>query len=103
MSIKIKVSDVIQTANILNDLIEVTKQPFVGNARRLLFKLQPEIKYIQQADQEDLESVQDKEIDLGEQIPAPDVYIDEYRPILEKLCGELPEQTSQIGQLVDDV
>lgn len=100
--ITIQVSDVNQVWAVLNNLIPITEQPFSGNARRLLFKLQTEKKYLEGASPEDIQAVADKEITLGEKIPPPDVYLEEQRPILEKLCKELPEQKSQIAELVDE-
>lgn len=100
-TIEIKVSEVAQAWNILNDLIQVNDNPFKGNARRLGFKLQPEVKFLQSCDDKDYEAVKDKKIQLGEKIPPPTDFPDEYSEFLGKICTSVPVKSSKIESLLN--
>lgn len=99
--ITLTINEIPQVFSILRDVLDVNEQPFVGQAKRLLFKLQPEIEYIQKCDKEDLESIKDKELNFGDKIAPPEHFPSEYSPILEKVCNKLPEKKSQIEGLLD--
>ena len=100
-NIRLKVNDIVKTFNTLNDLVESNGSPFRGQARRLLFEMQPDYKFILSSSEQDLKDVQDKDIEFGEKIVAPQYYPDEYKPILEKVCKELPEKKSKVEQLME--
>ena len=98
--ITIKVSDVGSVWTALTDLIGLNENPFKGQARRLLFKLQPEVKFLQESDPEDIRAVQEKTIDLGERISPPESFPDEYTDVLEKVCTGVPQKQSQISKML---
>lgn len=99
-TIELKVSEVAQAWNIINDLININDNPFKGNARRLVFKLQPEVKFLQECDEKDFEAVKDKKIELGEKIPPPTDFPNEYSEFLGKLCTSVPVKSSKIESML---
>ena len=99
-NIKLKATDITQAFLALREVSQSNDQPFKGQAKRLLWEMQSEVKFIQSVSQEDLEAI-DKDIEFGEKIVAPQYYPDEYKPILEKVCKELPEKKSKVEQLME--
>lgn len=100
--IKLTIKELFATFQIVKEMIEVNGQPFTGHAKRLLYKMQPELEYLQKADKEDVEAVADKELNFGEYLPSPQHYPQEYKQVLEKVCGELPEKETQIEKLLSN-
>ncbi len=98
--ITLKVSEVTKTALQLSDLISLNEQPFKGQGRRLLFKLQPELNFLKNSSKDDIEAVKDKTISLGEKIVAPKHYPDEYKDTITKLCDGIVVKESQIEKLL---
>ena len=96
---KLKVKDVIPVWNVLSDIIDINDNPFRGQARRLLFELQTEVKFLSEMDKKELESIKDKEIEV-DQLSAPAYFPDEYSDILKLVCESVPEKTSQIKALL---
>lgn len=93
---QIKASEVTFLFDVLADLISANQQPFEGQAKRILYKLQPEIKFIRQSEKDDLEAILDMDIDLGQKIQAPQHFPDEYENILKKVCHSMPVKESQL-------
>jgi len=98
--IQLKINEITRAWEIISDLATLNQQPFAGYARRLLFKMQPEIKYINQAKPDDLKAIADKAVNFGEKIPPPQHFPDEYVPMLEKLCSSVPVKKSQIEAMI---
>lgn len=99
--IKIKTSEVEQVFRMLNVLIECNDQPFRGHARKLVFDLQPEKRFLDAAPASDIEAIWGKEISLGPKIPPPDSYADQHRDLLQKICSDLPEKTSRLSKIIE--
>lgn len=98
--VQIKVKDVARVWNELNDLVALNENPFKGKARRMLFKLQPEAKFLRESTQKDIKAVENEVIDLGEPIPPPDDFPDEYEDTISKVCTGVPKKESQIAKLL---
>lgn len=99
--IKLKVKELYPAFKLLADLIQTNNQPFVGQAKRLQYKLQPELNYYLKCTVEDRDAINDQELTFGEHIAQPEYYPQESRPILIKLCGEVPEPEIQIKKLLE--
>lgn len=100
--IEIKIDDIYKVAAVLSDLTQVNTQPHLGHLKRKLYKLQPEVNYIQQAEQDDLEAVKDNKISLGEPMPCPPHFLEQHEEVLEMLCEKVNRKESQIEKLIDN-
>lgn len=101
--IKLKINELLPTFNVLKELTQSTGQPFLGQAKNLIYDIQHEITFLQKKElsDEDFKSISDKELSFGDFIIVPENYAVEFAPILEKLCGKLPEKKSKIESLLE--
>ena len=100
---KIKIKDIPQIFSVINHLSMVNQEPFRTRAMQLLYKLQPDIKFLQglKKEQVDIIKDQDHEIDL-EPLPAPEFYGQEHEKILTLVCKDVKERKSTIQNLLKD-
>ena len=93
-------TQIAQTFVQLRELIEVNGQPFVGQAKRLLYELQPEYKYLQDISAEDRQAIQDREIEFGQPIAQPSHYANEHVDMLNWVCeGKVEPKKSKLAEL----
>ena len=81
----------------------VNQEPFRTRAMQLLYKLQPDVKFLSslKPEQVDIIKDQDHEIDL-EPLPAPEFYGQEHEKILTLVCKDVKERKSEIENLLKD-
>lgn len=84
--------------------MDTNPQPFLGQAKNLLYDLQREINYIQvkELSEEDVMSISQRELDFGQRIIAPQSYPQEYIPLLKKVCVPFDEKRSRIELLLEE-
>lgn len=99
-TISLTIAELGQSWAMLADLISLNDNPFKAHARRLAFKLQPEIKFLQSCDEKDIEELKDKTIELGEKIPPPSDFPDEYSDFIGKICTSVPVKESKIKSML---
>lgn len=99
-TVQIKVKEVRVVADELFDLVQLNDAPFSAFARRMICKLQPEYKLVSELSEKDMKKYGDELINLGQPLPPPEHFPDEYVGTIGKVCTGVPKKESQIAKLV---
>jgi len=100
---KIKIKDIPQIFATVNHLSTVNPDPFHTRALQLLYRLQPEMNFLQSLSGEKMEVVaeQEHEIDLPP-LPAPEFYGIQHEDVLGLVCEKIEKRKSEIETLLKE-
>ena len=102
--IQIKIGNLIEYANILNDLISLNEnvRPFYGQARALLIHITKEMQQLEGLSEADWKDIADRSLDFGEKIEPPKTFPIPYIKVIEALCTEVPKFESQVEKILKE-
>ena len=102
--IEIKIGNLIEYANILNDLISLNEnvRPFYGQARALLIHITKEMQQLEGLSKEDWNDISERTVNFGEKIEPPKTFPIPYIKIIEVLCTEVPKFESQVQKILKE-
>ncbi len=102
--IEIKIGNLIEYANILNDLISLNEnvRPFYGQARALLIHITKEMQQLEGLSEEDWNDISERTLNFGEKIEPPKTFPIPYIKIIEAFCTEVPKFESQVEKILNE-
>ena len=102
--IEIKIGNLIEYANILNDLISLNEnvRPFYGQARALLIHMTKEMQQLEGLSKEDWSDISERTVNFGERIEPPKTFPIPYIEVIEALCTEVPKFESQVEKILNE-
>ena len=101
--IQIKIGNLIEYANILNDLISLNEnvRPFYGQARALLIHITKEMQQLEGLSEEDWNDISERTLNFGEKIEPPKTFPIPYIKVIEAFCTEVPKFESQVEKILN--
>ena len=101
--IEIKIGNLIEYANILNDLISLNEnvRPFYGQARALLIHITKEMQQLEGLSEEDWNDISERTLNFGEKIEPPKTFPIPYIKVIEAFCTEVPKFESQVEKILN--
>lgn len=101
--ITVKVKDIPQIFGVVNHLSTVNNDPFKTRALQLLYRLQPEMKFLQSLSEEKRGVVADQEYEIGLlKLPCPEFYGQEHEEVLKMICEKVEKRKSEIEDLIKE-